>query len=277
MALLSTTQVLISTSCSWARHLTTSPFTRRTSLIKLALPNTSGPRFYESGAGRRRTSRLDLMDEIIAKVGPSLHPSINIGSKKTSMGDVKVDINGRPDVKGSALSLPFKSDSFSLAIFTEVLEHLPRGSEIRAIQEISRILKEDGVLVMSTPASQGPWGVLYRLADPAFWLIDHRHYKAAALRELLESGSLRIETFSRRGGPRDMLFSLVTPFIYLLRRIGYVWEPNLGCDYSYEAYGRGYTFVVQAKKLGDREISRPNLESSAHSTGNSSQTLSIVR
>lgn len=46
--------------------------------------------------------------------------------------------------------LPYASDTFDAAVFSEVMEHLP-GSPLPALQEIQRVLVPGGLLVLSTP------------------------------------------------------------------------------------------------------------------------------
>jgi len=90
-------------------------------------------------------------------------------------------------------------------------------------------------------------GKVYWLSDPAFWLIDHRHYTIARLNELLANGRFETEVMTVRGGPRDMLFSLITPLSYLLVKFtsrGYLQIPS---DYSLENASRGYTLIAQAR------------------------------
>ena len=50
---------------------------------------------------------------------------------------------------GSATALPYPDGSFDAAICIEVLEHV--GDDVAAIKEISRVLKPNGLLVMSVP------------------------------------------------------------------------------------------------------------------------------
>jgi len=194
-------------------------------------------------------SRLELVREIAERANVPSGLSVNIGCKDTSNGDVNLDISGHPDVRASVLFLPFKPGAFSLAIFSEVLEHLPWGKEPQALGEISRVLGRDGVLILSTPTSQGLWGKLYWVCDPTFWLIGHRHYEEPKLRQLLSHGGFSIEVLTRRGGPRDLLFSLITPLAYAIKRLGVSCDPNLKSDYSFDSPNRGYTFVVKARKL----------------------------
>ena len=59
-------------------------------------------------------------------------------------------LGAHADVRtGSATALPYPDASFDAAICIEVLEHV--GDDVAAIKEISRVLKPDGLLVMSVP------------------------------------------------------------------------------------------------------------------------------
>jgi len=193
-------------------------------------------------------SRIDLIREIVGLVEAPRGLILNLGCKETRLGNINVDISGLPEVRADALFLPFRADAFSIVVFSEVLEHLQRGTESQALREIHRVLRSNGVLILSTPSAEGFWGKIYWLADPTFWLIGHRHYTQAGLRQLLDKSGFRIEQFMVRGGPRDMLFSLVSPLVYLLGKLTSPHYPNLGSDYLVENCKRGYTIVVEARK-----------------------------
>lgn len=82
---------------------------------------------------------------------------------------------------GSALKIPFNNSSFDVVIFSEVLEHIPSGTEHRAISEIHRVLKPKGMLILTTPRNH-PISILL---DPAFFLIGHRHYSKIQIEDYL--------------------------------------------------------------------------------------------
>lgn len=52
-------------------------------------------------------------------------------------------------LQASAYALPFADDDFDVALLADVIEHLERPAE--SLREISRVLKPDGTLLVTTP------------------------------------------------------------------------------------------------------------------------------
>lgn len=84
---------------------------------------------------------------------------------------IEIARKDNPEVKfilSDARELPFKDKSFETIYALEVIEHLPSYAEqVRFLQEISRVLEEDGVCLISTPNK--PWFRLYS------WILRERH------------------------------------------------------------------------------------------------------
>ena len=59
-----------------------------------------------------------------------------------------------PDIWGSALDLPFRDASFDAVLASQVLEHVPEPAQL--FQEVSRILKPGGHLILTAPHI---WGI----------------------------------------------------------------------------------------------------------------------
>lgn len=53
------------------------------------------------------------------------------------------------DIVGDIVDIPENDESFDIILCTEVLEHLPYP--IKALEEFSRLLKKDGILILTAP------------------------------------------------------------------------------------------------------------------------------
>ena len=58
-------------------------------------------------------------------------------------------------VCGDVIKLPFKEESFDVVLCSEVLEHLPDGVDEKALNEIVRIIKPGGRLLITVPSLEG--------------------------------------------------------------------------------------------------------------------------
>jgi SAM-dependent methyltransferase len=97
---------------------------------------------------------------------------------------------------GSATSLALPDESVDTVVCWEVLEHLPRGSELAAFAEFRRVLRPGGALYLSTPHAS----LRARVFDPAWWLIGHRHYRVDHLDRFVRDAGLQPELIETRGG-----------------------------------------------------------------------------
>lgn len=92
------------------------------------------------------------------------------------------------------MELPFKKNSFDIVAMWEVLEHLPKGEELFAFMEINRVLRKDGVLLLSTPYAD----YRARYLDP-FWYFGHRHYTKEKINWFLDEGGFFHYTIETSG------------------------------------------------------------------------------
>jgi len=148
--------------------------------------------------------RFQYVTELIAGQGPVL--DVGCGSSRIiatlPSGSVAVDILlrklrharkfGRPLVQASGFSLPFADASFPCVLCSQVIEHVPKESSI--LDELCRVLRSDGRLVLGTPDyANWQWVYMekaYGLAAPGGYADEHiAHYTQAEL----------VETFRRRG------------------------------------------------------------------------------
>jgi len=108
------------------------------------------------------------------------YDAIEYAKKKFPKADFKV---------GNALNLPYKKNKFDCVLFLEVIEHLPKDTEIKALKEIKKVLKPNGYLILSTPSNN----IFSIILDPAYFLIGHRHYSINKLENLLSGAGFSIE------------------------------------------------------------------------------------
>ena len=94
------------------------------------------------------------------------------------------------------LSLPFPDASFECVVSSEVIEHIPNENG-RFIDELTRVLKPGGVLVIGTPDYDSRlwcfFEYLYEKAAPDAYAHEHvTHYTFSTLGSALESRGYEI-------------------------------------------------------------------------------------
>jgi dolichol-phosphate mannosyltransferase len=113
-------------------------------------------------------------------------------------------------VHGSIFDLPFANESFDCLVCSEVIEHIP--AEEKAFDELSRVLKTGGRLILGTPDyDRWQWRALewvYARVSPGGYADEHiTHYSMKNLSTYLQGKGFAIESVSYVGGS-EMIFSL---------------------------------------------------------------------
>lgn len=86
----------------------------------------------------------NVLEKVIAAKRTGIDLSISV------LGAARGRLGGRASlVRGDAVALPMRSRSFDRVICSEVLEHLPDPAA--AVAEIARVVRADGVVVLSVP------------------------------------------------------------------------------------------------------------------------------
>lgn len=124
-------------------------------------------------------------------------------------------------VLGDAEKLPFSSSQFDLVVAIELIEHIERDQVV--VSEINRILKDDGLAVITTPAFDFLWS-----SDDV--VSGHkRRYTQKRLRRLLEDNGFKILLSSYRYffifAPTFILFRLQS--ILRVKRNSLSYTPGL--------------------------------------------------
>ena len=90
-------------------------------------------------------------------------------------------------VQGQATHLPFADKSFEVVLLVDVLEHL---EDVAALREVRRVMKPDGLLILTVPAVPFLWSYRDEIAGHL------RRYTRRQLREVLEEARLKVEQVS---------------------------------------------------------------------------------
>ena len=115
----------------------------------------------------------------------------------------------------NATKLPFPKKSFDSVAILDVIEHIPVNTESICFDEIKRVLKPGGHLILSTPSTH-PLSILL---DPAYFIIGHRHYSLRKLKKLLKASNFKIIKTSYTGGVFTLTSAIVaTIYKHLLNK-----------------------------------------------------------
>jgi len=141
-------------------------FARRAGIIASNVVSKGNETILEVGCGR------GFYEQFI----PYLHPLVRmiaIDRNDAYLDRAKI-VNTNKNVRfhiDDAMNLSFNKSSFDSLISTEVLEHLP--DDERALREFHRVLKKNGVAVLTVPCANYPF-----FWDPLNWVLErvfHTH------------------------------------------------------------------------------------------------------
>jgi len=108
-------------------------------------------------------------------------------------------------VEADALSLPFKTGTFSTVVCSEVLEHIP--DDLSALKEIERVLADGGTLVLTFPHRRA-----YFSLDDRF--VRHfRRYDLAEMDKKLQDAGFEITAIKKVLGPLEKITMMFVIFI----------------------------------------------------------------
>lgn len=117
---------------------------------------------------------------------------------------------------GSAIDLPFKANTFDTVVCWEVIEHIPKETEMKMFSEVYRVLKPGGIFYLSTPYNN----FFSNIGDPAWWLIGHRHYSLKQLEYFAKQNKFTIKSHEIKGKLWSILSILnmyVSKWIFRMR------------------------------------------------------------
>lgn len=114
----------------------------------------------------------------------------DLASARASLAGTQVELQ-----VASGLATPFGDGAFDTIVCTEVIEHIPRGTEQALLNETYRLLKPGGKAFLTTPART----LLSTAFDPA-WYFGHRHYTCKEIFRFAKGSGLSVRDCNLRGG-----------------------------------------------------------------------------
>lgn len=157
----------------------------------------------------------------------------------------KKEISGVEFYVGDALNLPIENKSADLVALFDVIEHIPTGTESKMLDEVFRILKSSGRVLLSTPNAN----IIAKLLDPA-WYFGHRHYKEETLVKMFKKSGFKVTDIFRRGNLFSCLF---IAWFYVVKIIFRIPQPRNELfekldDMGYRKEGIKEIFLVAQKQ-----------------------------
>lgn len=179
-----------------------------------------------------------------------------IDVNKEGIKKANKDARGAHFVLGSATNLPFKDEVFDKLSLFDVIEHLQVGKDATAISEANRVLKKEGILVVSVP-NKGFLNIC-QYTDIEYLSYGHRHYTQEELILLLKKSNFDVVSIFIGG---EMTFKILMQYVRLFfsflnrffqstktyNKIDLILD-NFE-DWLYKNGNKnGYTLIIKAKK-----------------------------
>lgn len=152
----------------WLRYEAIAPLIKDKIVLDIACGSGYGTN-YLAAQGAREIIGADI-DEDSIKNNQVKYPERNI---KFQVAD--------------ALNLSFESNKFDVIVSLETIEHFTADQQIKLLQEFRRVLKEDGLLIISTPntlasRTKNPWH-LQELTKEEFRTLLKNNFQASRIYE----------------------------------------------------------------------------------------------
>lgn len=144
---------------------------------------------------------------------------------------------------------PFKKGEFDMVLFFMVIEHIPKGTELKALKNINYVLKKGGNLFLTTMNSN----LISNLFDPAYFLVGHRHYSKKHLKDLLSKAGFKIQEVNYNGSFFTILYTWILYFFkHVLRSNeprGRLVDMLMQLDYRNKGFTEIHVRATKAKEV----------------------------
>ena len=136
--------------------------------------NTSSPSILDVGCGTG--ANLKMLAAYGKAEGVDISPQAVEFCRQRGLDSVKL---------GAAEDLPYKDDSFELVTALDVIEHL--DDDVAGLQEMRRVLRRDGRILLFVPAFMFLWGVQDDVSN------HRRRYTLPSLLKAVEAAGFSVE------------------------------------------------------------------------------------
>lgn len=119
---------------------------------------------------------------------------IGIEPDAVAVAFAKKNVKQAKFMVGDALNVPLPKTYADIVALYDVVEHVPKGTELMVLKEMNRVLKTGGVLLLSTPFDS----FVSKVLDLA-WYFGHRHYSLKKIKEMLKKAGFKVVEMRVRG------------------------------------------------------------------------------
>lgn len=145
---------------------------------------------------------MDISEGMVRKTHVKLHKNLNL-------------------FVGDGCNLALKSNSFDFIVCQDVLEHVP--SQEKLIREICRILKPEGIAIITTP--NPIWSPALYIAEKLKWKVEEGEHKFVFLESLVKKTIIKLNCLLLDSSP-FMMFPVRTKLDGVLESLSkqHVWS-----------------------------------------------------